>query len=204
MKTFSYTFHLYLHIFSPSLSLDLNVFHSFFHQQSSLFVAHFVKISFMGAKQGKTKNISISEKLDENEKLVKSTSNDQMNGTTTLEKKVHKRSAKTSKSKVNQCTSTEGGFISTLLRTKHLANGSNCNKTSHDVNSCDIKSEVSMKDILDFREACMRRGIISSATIKFGSEFSNEQDHQINHQENLKTVVSNNEQVDQTQEKIES
>ncbi|CAF4899185.1 unnamed protein product, partial [Rotaria socialis] len=74
------------------------------------------------------------------------------------------------------------------------------NNASHDVYSteadCANRSLASSKDIQEFREACIRRGIISSETIRYSSQTLNEPDNQVNTvQETSTAIVSNEEQV---------
>ncbi|CAF4639461.1 unnamed protein product, partial [Rotaria socialis] len=163
-------------------------------------VARLSNIQLMGAKFGKSKSITISEKENEHKKPMDTAASNNIDGLKTLEKKNAKKAIKISKKKVNQCTSTNGGIISPSSRKQKLANGLSYNNASHDVYSteadCANRSLASSKDIQEFREACIRRGIISSETIRYSSQTLNEPDNQVNTvQETSTAIVSNEEQV---------
>jgi hypothetical protein len=117
----------------------------------------------MGATLGKSKGLSISSKVNGQEKLL-------INGTTTLEKKNKKKKSKLSipKSldiKVDKFTATDGSAISASSSSayiKQLVNGSGSNHHLYDgqMNSSQYSGTPS-KDVLELRDACIRRGIIS-------------------------------------------
>ncbi|CAF4483323.1 unnamed protein product, partial [Rotaria magnacalcarata] len=77
------------------------------------------------------------------------------------------------------------------------ANGLSYSNVSYDVYSteldCANRSLTSSKDIQEFREACIRRGIISSETIKYSSQTLNEPDNQVNTVQETSTAIVSNE-----------
>ncbi|CAF3783603.1 unnamed protein product [Rotaria sordida] len=146
----------------------------------------------MGAKLGKSKSLLISEKINEQDKSMITNSNNHTNGTIiTLEKKFKKNTEKSSNkkssnTKVDKYTSTDGGIISPLPSSsiKQLVDGSRCNNLLSDVHTVETnsiyQSETSSKDVLEFRNACIRRGIISPETNNFILLTSKEQNYQVN------------------------
>jgi hypothetical protein len=126
----------------------------------------------MGAKFGKRKTITISEKTNGHQKEKKSiTPTNHTDGTTTVEKlkkkeKISKQSSVDSK--VDKCTNTDSGVISSTASIKRVIGGSACDNISFDngngrVNSVD-RCETPSKDVIELRNACIRRGIISAET----------------------------------------
>jgi len=172
----------------------------------------------MGATLGKIKNSPISEKVNGHEKQVITNSNNHMNGTTTLEKKIKKKKEKLSKKKsedlkVDKYTSTDGSAISSSSYIKHLVGTTGSTNLSYDpqVNSTN-HSKTPSKDVLELREACIRRGIISPETNAVTLPISIEQEQQENTtntieestNETATTVVTNNEPIQNEQQQVES
>ncbi|CAF2412220.1 unnamed protein product [Rotaria sp. Silwood2] len=173
----------------------------------------------MGATLGKSKSGLISEKTNEQEKSVTTTSNNHIDGTSTLEKMFKKKTErnsdkKSSHAKVDKYTSTDGGIISSSSSCiKQLVGDSKCNNVSYDVHSVEMdstyQSETPSKDILEFRDACVRRGIISSETNNFLLLASKEQNYQANivdesTNETSTAIITNNELVKNDQQQVES
>jgi hypothetical protein len=113
----------------------------------------------MGATLSKGKSLSILNKVNRQEKEL-------IDGTTTLEKKIKKKKGKLSiqKSlgiKVDKYTTTDGNAISSSSSSsayiKQLVNGSGSNHHLYDSQYSGTPS----KDVLELRDACIRRGIIS-------------------------------------------
>ncbi|CAF1106696.1 unnamed protein product [Rotaria sordida] len=102
----------------------------------------------MGAKLGKSKSLLISEKINEQDKSMITNSNNHTNGTIiTLEKKFKKNTEKSSNkkssnTKVDKYTSTDGGIISPLPSSsiKQLVDGSRCNNLLSDVHTVETNS----------------------------------------------------------------
>ncbi|CAF3414733.1 unnamed protein product [Rotaria sp. Silwood1] len=165
----------------------------------------------MGAKLGKRKSVLVSEKTNEQEKSVFTTSNNHIDGTTTLEKMFKKTTEKnsdkkSSNPKVDKYTSTDGGIISSSSSCiKQLIGSAKYNNRTSDVHTAETnsinQSGTPSKDVLEFRDACVRRGIISPETNNFALLTSTEQNYQANTvdestHETSTTVVMNNEQVE--------
>jgi hypothetical protein len=114
----------------------------------------------MGATLSKGKSLSILNKVNRQEKEL-------IDGTTTLEKKIKKKKGKLSIQKsldirVDKYTTTDGNAISSSSSSsayiKQLVNGSGSNHHLYDSQYSGTPS----KDVLELRDACIRRGIISS------------------------------------------
>jgi hypothetical protein len=164
----------------------------------------------MGAILGKSKSVPNLEKVNGHEKEVMMNSNNHIDGTTTLGKKIKKKKERISNRKsldlkVDKYTSTDGSVISSSSSSyiKQLVNGSGYNNVSYDdqINLIN-QSEIPSKDVLELRDACIRRGIISPEMNTVTLRNSIEQDHQENTtnileestNETVTTVVTNNEQ----------
>ena len=161
----------------------------------------------MGAKLFKTgRAVPISEQNKE----LNTISTYRINETATLQRKIknpkekhsNKRSPNT---RLDKCTNTNTGVISSSLYIKRTVGGPKCNKRSNTatVNSTH-QSKILSKDILEFRDACIRRGIISPEINAFVLPISNEQDHQTNivnksTDETLTTVDVNKERIENKQ-----
>jgi hypothetical protein len=113
----------------------------------------------MGATLSKGKSLSILNKVNRQEKEL-------IDGTTTLEKKIKKKKGKLSIQKsldirVDKYTTTDGNAISSSSSSsayiKQLVNGSGSNHHLYDSQYSGTPS----KDVLELRDACIRRGIIS-------------------------------------------
>ena len=157
----------HVHIDIPLLSLCLllllpyetlfsDIFKSFFH--SSVYIE-----TSMGAKLGKSKSLPISSQDNELNKL---NSNPTINGSATLEKKNKRKKGKLSNQKswdvkVDKFTSTEINCNASDY-IKHLVNGSTITRLSYEARtSVSNQSGTPSKDVLELRDACIRRGIIS-------------------------------------------
>jgi len=125
----------------------------------------------MGATLGKGKNFSTSGKVNGHKKELITKSDNHLDGTTTLEKKIKKKKANLSNRKsldikVDKFTSTDVNAISSSSTSaayiKQLVNGSGSNHHLYDaqMNSSNYSGTPS-KDVLELRDACIRRGIIS-------------------------------------------
>ena len=171
----------------------------------------------MGAKLGK--NIPVSEKVNGHTKEVKNISTNHIDGTTTLDRKSKKKKEKIIKQKSldikeDKFTSTEGTndpLATTYV--KHLVTGYASNShLSYDAQSFTTNlSDTVNKDILEFRDACIRRGIISPETNCVTLETPIVQDQQEKIPDTIEeptygTTVNNDEQVptEQQQQQIES
>jgi hypothetical protein len=181
----------------------------------------------MGSQLGKSKSVSISGKTSGQEKAVIITSN----GTTSnegikqVEKKIKKDKKKNfynklSKTNVDKGTNTDGYVISPSSTIKRLVGASGCvvhDNLSYDAHSTQeysgYRCETPSKDVLELRDACVRRGIISAETISVTVPISNEQDYQENNLDTAQEstnetttttkVVTDNEQV-QNEQQVES
>ena len=184
----------------------------------------------MGGQLGKSKNVSISGKPKEHEKEVITIPN----GTTSsedikqAEKKIKKYKIKTlnrksSMTTVDKSTSTDGCVVSSSSSIKKLVGGygyATNNNLSYDADTVEANvaysSETPSKDVLEFRDACFRRGIISgemnTITVPILIE-QNDQENNLNTVEEstnettttTTTVVTDNDQVqNEQQEHVES
>ena len=113
----------------------------------------------MGATLGKSKSLPISDNVNSDLTII--------NGGATMEKKIKKKKPKLSNkksldSKVDKYTSTEiNGNPSDYI--KHLVNGSTAPRLSQYEARMSVSNQsgTPSKDVLELRDACIRRGIIS-------------------------------------------
>ncbi len=168
----------------------------------------------MGATLGKSKSVPISEKVNGHEQKVSIISNNHNDGTTTLEKKIKKKKERISKKKssdikLDKYTSTDGSAIpSSSTYIQQLVSPGYHNLSFDDQGNLTNPSNIPSKDVLELREACIRRGIISPETNAVILSTPKEQDHQENIVEEsineiVTEVVTNNEPV-QNEEHVES
>jgi len=170
----------------------------------------------MGAVVSKSKSVLLSEKANGHAKEVKIDSNNHnMDGTTTLERKLKKKKEKISNKKsldvkADKYTSTDGNAISTSSAyIKQLVRSSGSNYHLYDTQGNLInQSETPSQDVLELRNACIRRGIISAETNNITLPTSIEQDQQENitntveesTNETATTVVTNDEPIQNEQQ----
>lgn len=166
----------------------------------------------MGAKLGKIKTLSISGKSNQTEKTKIVTSNNHSNKTTTLEKQFKKKKEKTSNAKADKYTDTADGTQISLPYSIKLCGVSRSNNRLHDVHNAEVNSinqfETSNKDILEFREACLRRGIISQEMNTRLLLVSSELNNQANTVESIAEIspitITNNETLENQQAQVSS
>jgi len=126
----------------------------------------------MGAQVGKSKRFTITRQVNGQKKeLYSSTSNQPIDGIVTLDRKQEKKSNKYGRQKsldlrFDKSTGTEiyrpGSLSTSTSCIKHVVNQSVSNSFPYDAQSYTAShSEMASKDVLEFREACIRRGIIS-------------------------------------------
>ncbi len=171
----------------------------------------------MGAILGKSKSVPISQKANGQENEVFTAANHHSDGTTTLERKIKKKKEKISSKKstdtmVDKFTSTDGSVISPSSSTyiKHLVSGPGYNRSSYDAQiTATNHSETPSKDVLELRDACIRRGIFSPETISGTIPTPIEQDVQENTANTVEestsevapaAVVTNDESIPNEQE----
>jgi hypothetical protein len=171
----------------------------------------------MGATLGKSKAWLISEKVNGQEKQVPMISSKHTNKTTTLDRKTKKKeklsNKKSSDTMIDKYTSTDGGVVSSSAYIKHLVSGSGRQLSLDSLNpqgNSRRQSETPSKDVLEFRDACIRRGIISPETINATVPSSIEQDYQVNTENTVEEstneiLTTNDEQVqNEQQQQVES
>lgn len=158
----------------------------------------------MGAKLGRSKSLPISEKVNgQGYEVITGTSEAHIDGTAstgTKNKKKKKRpklsNQKSWDSKIDKFTSTEGNTNSSNY-IKQLVNGSASNRPSYDARtSLSNYSATPSKDVLELREACIRRGIISSEMPVIVTPAPIEQENLVEESTNeTVAVVTNDEEV---------
>jgi hypothetical protein len=173
----------------------------------------------MGTILGKSKSVLMSEKANGHTKeVIINSNNHNMDGTTTLEKKLKKKKEKISNKKssdlkADKYTSTDGNAISTSSAyIKQLVRGSRSNHVLYDAQVNLInQSETPSQDVLELRNACIRRGIISAETNNITLPTSIEQDQQENITNTVEestnetaTIVVTNDQPIQNEQQVES
>ncbi|CAF1019029.1 unnamed protein product [Adineta steineri] len=141
----------------------------------------------MGAKLGKNTHTTISKKLSGQEKEATTVSNNHyLKKASTLERKTKKKehvsNKKSADAVMDKYTSTDGDIIPSSAYIRKLVIGPGCNLSYDSLNGLTTsrrQSDAPSKDVLEFRDACIRRGIISRDTACSIISTCNEEENQV-------------------------